>query len=140
MKTAFIYEFKDRLIFVPEHRTTKRANLQGSPTKTLTSRSPVDLRNAVLDVLHCSGAVVPHPTTWKGIFDPILKAAGVRSSVKFYQSAKCVVVEQHRDGGLEFKPLRNVSSRLGFVSMDVRIPATTTDSGDMLLLALAEAR
>ena len=81
---------------------------------------PVDasgdrIRAQLSDSLRDSERVLPHPaqSEWKGLFDPFLKAAGVRSFRSFMQAASMLMVEQN-DTGMAITPMRNAGPRGGF--------------------------
>jgi hypothetical protein len=57
------------------------------------SNDPGQLGKAVFDALDGSQENVLHPTCWKGLFDPVLRLAGVKSWSAFARSAKCVEIE-----------------------------------------------
>lgn len=141
MKTAYIFEYKDRLVFAPGCYTTKGFLLAWPPISAITSRTPAEIGALIASALANSKEGIPHPSSWNGLFDPVLKAAGAASLVKFHESAKCVVAEQENDV-LLLKPLRNAGKKGGFVQTDTVIPcvhAQASDYGEMLLLALTEA-
>lgn len=56
---------------------------------------------------------VPHPATWKGLFDPVLRLAGVKSWATFVKGARLVRLEQEV-GEVRLMPTRNVGPKEGF--------------------------
>lgn len=56
---------------------------------------------------------VTHPTSWKAIFDPVLKLAGVKTWGTFVKSAKFVEIERDSDG-VWFSPTRILGADGGF--------------------------
>src|SRR6185437_1609930 len=51
----------------------------------------------LLGLLSVRRQVVPHPKSWKGLTDPLMKAAKVRSYKAFVASAKYIEVAQEAD-------------------------------------------
>jgi hypothetical protein len=112
------------------------------PLFVLTTRDSTELGVAILETLDAFEENVPHPITWAGIDNAMLKAAGVKSRKKFFECAKCVVVDRD-DSSLVFRPLKNEGARMGFVPIDVRVPSTAVDPsecGRSFLIAVSEAR
>jgi hypothetical protein len=60
----------------------------------------------LLTVLSKSTQNILHPTSWKGLTNPLLQAAGVRSFDTFAKSAKSVDVCVD-DKGMLFTPTKN---------------------------------
>lgn len=68
---------------------------------------------AVLKLLGESHEGIPHPTSWKGSFDKMLKAAGVKSWRIFVKSAKCVEIE-FSTNRVGFLPTKNGGAKDGY--------------------------
>ncbi len=85
----------------------------GAPPRS-TEISHIDKLGALIgQALEVSKSDVPHPTSWKGLFDPVLQLAGVKSWSTFVKSAKCVEVELDEDG-IWLIPMRNLGANGGF--------------------------
>lgn len=85
------------------------------PTSTLDS----ELGAAVARRLEHSFVGVPHPTDFKALTTPILKAANVRSYTAFARSAELVSITE-RDGPVTITPTKRDSPRGGYTSMPDR--------------------
>lgn len=138
MKVAYLYEYNDRLVLVPGSFTTQQFLITDSPVISVSSRDARDIGKALSAALAQSKSEIPHPASWKGLFDPVLRAVGAPSMKKFHKSAKCVVVEQ--SSAIVMKPLKNAGN--GFVPTSKELICESNnadDCGQMALIALAEA-
>lgn len=101
--------------------------------------SDAELGDALLSALEGSKLSVPHPTQWKGILEPLLKAAGVKAWKPFTKSAVCVEVEEEA-GDLEFIPTVNLGADEGFQADEAKKKSMTMPvSPDAIGTMLREA-
>jgi hypothetical protein len=107
MNSAALYQLKDRILIHPWQKTTMGLGIAAAPYVTLPLDAPPHaLGNCVLAALGESSKEVPHPSSWKGQNEPLLKAAGVRSQKAFQSGARSLMVE--RDArALRIEPSRN---------------------------------
>ena len=124
MKIATVYRRGERIFVHSSSRTTAGVWVLTDPVLAVDGDNPARLGGAVLDALGGSREGVNHPTSWKGIFDPVLRLAKARSWNTFAESAKCVEVEFEGDT-ISIFPTRNLGSRDGFE----RIPGKSKISG-----------
>jgi hypothetical protein len=106
--------------------------------------SDADLGTAVLSVLQGSMWSIPHPTDWKGVLEPLLKAAGVKSWKAFATGTLGVHVEAAGDQ-LQFVPMVNLGPKEGFKddaanTRVVMLPAVSHVVGATLRGAFEHAR
>ena len=71
------------------------------------------LGRQVAQALNASQDAVPHPTSWKGIFDPVLELAGVKTWATFVKSARCVGIESVSEE-VSFISTENLGASGGF--------------------------
>jgi hypothetical protein len=107
MHSAAVYQLRDRVLIHPWQRTTTGLGIASEPYISL----PLDanftaLGNCVLTALTHSGQSVPHPSSWKGLEAPRLKAAGVKSEKAFQSGARSLTVDRV-DQALRIEPSRN---------------------------------
>jgi hypothetical protein len=107
MKSAAIYQLKDRILVHPWQQTDMGLGIASEPYLALPiEAAAAKLGTSVLDALGGSGRTVPQPTVWKGLAAARLKAAGVKSERAFHDGARYVRVER-TDGGFLIEPSRN---------------------------------
>jgi hypothetical protein len=99
------------------------------------------LGDAIFEVLGGSTENISHPTFWKGVFDPIIQMAGVKSWNAFSKSAKCVEIE-FETNRVSFLPTRNLGPKDGFEPLEFKrrnSPPTKEDACLTLLAAFTDA-
>ncbi len=139
MKHAAIYSGRDLLLVHADSRTQQGVWILDGPCAAIQQDVPDDVLGAtVLDALSRS-RVVPHPTTWKGLFDPVLKAAHARGWRSFVFGTKHVSASLGES--LTMVPFRNAGAREGFVPIDsasivLAWPARPADVGAAVREAL----
>ena len=107
MKSAAVYQLKDRILVHPWQQTDMGLGIASEPYVAIPLEADVvKLGASILHVLGESGRTVPHPTVWKGQAAPRLKAAGVKSERAFQDGARYVRVERTHRGFL-IEPSRN---------------------------------
>ena len=113
MKKITAYLRNEKVILHASSRTTAGVWILDAPVLEAPSLDPAGLGQLVVETLEGSRQVVPHPVVWKGIFDPVLRLAGVRTPNTFAKTARCVEVES--DSGLvTFIPTVNHGSKGGY--------------------------
>jgi hypothetical protein len=111
MYSVGVYQFKDRFLVHPWNKTTMGLGMATEPYVALPLDTDANvLGKAVLDALAQSGRTIQHPTQWKGLAAPRLKAAGVRSERAFQSGSRYVNVDR-QDGGYLVCPSRNGGTR-----------------------------
>jgi hypothetical protein len=95
-----------------------------------------NIAGRLLAALSNSREDVPHPTTWKGLTGPLLKAAGVRSFDAFAKPAKGVDISQD-ESGVVLIPTKNGGPRNAFLHLTDR--ALKSDTSDTSLTSALRA-
>lgn len=142
MKRVVAYQRKTQVIVFAQSQTTAGVWIMDGAAYAA-DISDVGQIGALIDqALEVSKIDVPHPTSWKGLFDPVLKLAGVKSWSTFVKSARCVEVELDEDG-IWLVPTRNLGAEGGFDRIERHAcPATRSDAvalGQALVQALEMA-
>ena len=117
MKMATAYMRGERIFLHASCKTTVGVWILCRPVYALNQDDRGDLGSAILDALDGSQENVPHPTVWKGLFDPILQLAHVKSWNAFAKSAKCVEIE-FGTNRVSFLPTRNLGPKDGFEPLE----------------------
>jgi hypothetical protein len=112
IKRASVYRLEGRVLLCPASQTTAGIWIAGAPVVAGAS-DPAELGRQLIDVLKASKTGVAHPAVWTGQFDPVLRAAGVRSLAAFMQSAVGVDVAWS-PAGIALTPCRNLGRTQGF--------------------------
>jgi len=73
----------------------------------------------LLALLSVRRGVIPHPTSWQGLTDPLIKAAGARSFNEFAKATKYVEAQMEGDT-VSLVPTRNGGRSEGFVHLTDR--------------------
>ena len=128
MKQATAYKRKAQLFVHSSSRTTAGVWILGEPCIRLDEAcSDLEFGTAVKAALDASSSDVPHPRSWAGLLDPLLKLAGVKSWSAFAKTASCVEIEE--DGGkVSIIPTKNLGVRDGFQAERVRAATTHRDA------------
>ena len=147
MKSAAVYQLKDRILVHPWQQTDTGLGIASEPYVAIPLEADTGkLGASILDVLGESGRTVPHPTVWKGQAAPRLKAAGVKSERAFQDGARYVRVERTHRGFL-IEPSRNGGTKgdaKGFEPLPDRVialnaGASADDLGKAVRMALDAA-
>jgi len=125
MKNAVIYERKNIFFIRASSQTTAGVWVDDGGCYTISIDSEYEeIGKYVRIALNNSLSNISHPTDWKGISEPLLRAAKVKSWSTFGKTAKCVHVELDKD--IRIIPMKNKSNmRQGFVgdgSIVISIP------------------
>lgn len=142
MKRVIVYQRKTQVFIFAQSQTTAGVWIMEGAADAVDIGDPGQIGAVVSQALEVSKTNVPHPTSWKGLFDPVLKLAGVKSWSTFVKSARCVEIELDADG-IWLLPTRNLGADGGFDQIGRHAcPATKSDHvalGQALLQALEMA-
>lgn len=144
MKRATAYQRDASILVHPSSRTSDGVWILSEPCVRLSSDcDDAELGEVILSALGVSRLSLPHPTDWRGILEPLLKCAGLKTWKSFVRGAVCVEVEE-RGEQLEFWSTRNLGSDQGFEVDEskrtaVTLPASPVAIGAALRDALASA-
>jgi hypothetical protein len=144
-KSASVYQRKGRIFVHAESETTAGVwILDGSCKSLLGQDDPVAVGTVVAQALESSRTGIAHPSSWGGLFDPVLREAGVRTWSTFVKGAQCLSVSRD-DHGLNVVPMRNGGSSEGFAFMtelkrSLPSSASAFDLGSTVLAALADSQ
>ena len=119
----------------PHRKTTEGVWILSLPVLT-TSEQDQQLGNKLMSTLAKSTENAPHPKSWKGIDDPLIEAAGVRTFAAFAKAARVVFVVLDSDD-VAFVPTRN-GPKGSFIHLNEKI-IHSDQSGGNLASALVEA-
>lgn len=143
MKAATIYERKGKLFVHSSSKTVAGLWVISRPVLATEKDDIALLGRSVKECLAASHECIPHPASFKNLFDPVLALAGVKSFRTFIKSAKCVEVEASDSAILILIPTRNEGAENGFVHLPDRTEATLSSdealgSAVVATLAIAE--
>lgn len=137
IKRAVAYKRGSRVVICPESETTAGVWIVDSPV-VVGSTDMDDLGRQLIEALGASRRQVPHPTVWSGLFDPVLRAAGVRSYATFMKSALGVGVSLS-EADVQLTPFRNLGSKEGFDHIAAKTAALSNYTDGQLGAALLSA-
>lgn len=139
MKRVVAYQRKAQVIIFAQSQTTAGVWIMDGAAYAADIGDVGQIGILIDQALEVSKVDVPHPTSWKGLFDPVLKLAGAKSWSTFVKSAKCVEVELDEDG-IWLIPTRNLGADGGFDRIGLHacpaMRSDATDLGHALLRAL----
>ena len=141
MKKATAYKRDERIFLHASSRTVAGVWILTAPVLVVDQNDPVHLGQAILDVLRASHEGVEHPTSWMGLFDPVLKLAGTGSWGAFAKAAKCVEIE-FGTNRISLIPTKNLGPRDGFEPLPAKTEMSPPEGeplGRALLSAFAAA-
>src|SRR5664280_101765 len=113
MKRAIAYKRADEIFLHASSMTTAGVWIISLPVLTCNLNDRARLSGYIAEALEGSKEGVSHPTSWKGLFDPVLELAGVKSWSAFAKPAKCVQIELESDQ-VRFTPTKNLGPKEGF--------------------------
>jgi hypothetical protein len=131
-----------KIILQPVSKTTVGLWKGDGPVVAIEEADVSKLGESVLKALAGSREDIPHPTSWKGSFDLVLKAAGVKSWKAFVKSAKRVEIK-FSTNRVSFVPTKNCGPRDGFQSLDeasLDCPPTESELTTTLFAAFEACR
>jgi hypothetical protein len=134
-KAASAYMYGGKIYLHPHSKTTEGVWILSSPILT-TSEQDQQLGNKLMSALAKSTENAPHPKSWKGIDEPLIKAAGARSSAAFAKAARAVFVILG-DNDVAFIPTRH-GPKGSFIHLNEKI-IHSDQSVEKLANALIEA-
>jgi hypothetical protein len=91
------------------------------------------LSQAVNEVLEGSDTGIAHPTSWSGLFDPVLKISGVKSKKTFYKGAKVVLIDSSDLIDINFTPTKFSNSSEGFQPIEDKKLKASGEMGETLV-------
>ncbi len=97
MKKATSYKRGQRVFTHANSSTTAGVWILELPALVADATDVKLVGQQVAQAIQASKQGVPHPTSWKGLFDPVLSLAGVKSWSTFAKSARCVGLEWETD-------------------------------------------
>jgi hypothetical protein len=130
MKKAAAFLRKGKIFLHPYSRTTQGFWIFSLPV-VVADENDEDLGGKLLTILSNSAESVPHPATWKGLTDPLLKAAGVRSFASFTKFANGVDITRDEDGVITFMPTKNGGPRNAFLHLDDKLIRSSAAEEDL---------
>jgi hypothetical protein len=143
MQSASAYLFGGKVVLSPDDQTTTGLWITGEPVGAYDPADPRALGEGVLQALARSRRGTPHPTDWKGRFDPVLRAAQAKSRKAFMASARLVLITAE-GGETVLEPTENRGGKEGFEGLSAaRRTVGTRDPlrlGEELLMAFSDAR
>ena len=93
-------------VFLVPYSKTIKGLLVGTEPVYATSLDDPELVKLIDEALAHSLEGIPHPTSWKGVVKPLLKAAKARSYENFADDTRYVGINKD-DGHVEFVPSKN---------------------------------
>jgi hypothetical protein len=142
MKKAISYKRKNQIFLHAVSKTTAGVWILDQPVFAVDASDISQLGVNIYEALNSSKEGVVHPTHWKGIFDPVLQLAGVKTWGTFAKTAKCVEIELETNS-VSMVPTKNHGADGGFEQIDSkRVHAKTInpiDLGSTLLSAFEVA-
>jgi hypothetical protein len=117
MKAATIYERKGKLFFHSSSKTTAGVWVLNAPILATDKENISEIGRSTRECLAASREGVPHPTSFAGLFDPVLDLAGIKSFATFVKSAKCLEAEMVNDETVTLIPTRNEGVEDGFAPL-----------------------
>src|SRR5229473_5466704 len=116
MKTAAAFQRDGKVYLHPYARTIQGLLVFSGPVVVM-GLADDRIAAELLATLSRSLADVPHPTSWKGLTAPLLRAASMRSYEAFARTAKLVEVDLEGDE-VSFRPTKNCGPRGGFFHLN----------------------
>lgn len=93
MRRTSAYRLRDRYFVYPESKTTAGVWLATGPFASAPlDAAPKALGELISAALGMSRAGIPHPSSWVGLAQPRLEAAGKKSEADFIRGAQLVCV------------------------------------------------
>jgi hypothetical protein len=129
MKKAAAFLCKGKIFLHPYSRTTLGFWIFSTPV-LVASESDKDIGGQLLEVLSKSAENVAHPTIWKGLTDPLVKTAGMRSFDAFAKSA--IVVDICCDeGNVTLIPTKNGGPQNAFLHLNDKMIKCEASEGKL---------
>ena len=132
MKRATAYIRSNTFVIHASSRTSDGVWILTEPCIRLpTNCSDEQLGNAVLSALGGPEDGVTPPSQWRGLLDPLLNAAGVKSWKTFAKSASCVEIEQNANS-LVLIPTINLGPDEGYQASEQKTELSLPANGDTI--------
>jgi len=131
MKKATSYLRGQRVFTHASSKTTAGVWILELPALVTDVADVATLGKQVAQALQASKEGVPHPVSWKGIFDPVLNLAGVKSWATFVKPARCVGIEWGADQ-VSFTSTENLGTDGGFNDISRSDVSTTLSDAEAL--------
>jgi hypothetical protein len=114
-KHAVAYHVNGRIVIATIQKTTAGLGLENDPQVATAPFDAGEIARLLRRALEASTRVLRHPAQdeWKGMFQPMAKASGVRSWKTFAEQAKGVAIEEV-DGSIRITPYLSLGSKEGF--------------------------
>ena len=112
-RAAVVYLVNHHLVIGASRRTATGLQLEVEPRALQADANAEEVAASLLSALHASEPTAVPPRDWKGVFDPFLRAAGVKNYKAFMAAARSVNVDE-QDGEFVVTPNRNLGPREGF--------------------------
>jgi hypothetical protein len=142
MKVAMIFEAGGQIVVHASSKTTAGLWISSEPVLQAWASNAKSVGTAVLQCLTASASGIPHPKSFKNLFDPVLAVAGVKSHRAFMSGRKCVKAQMNGDE-LILVPMRNEGPKEGFSPLSDGYPVAWHSEetlGSAVLSALAVAQ
>ena len=114
-RIAIAYWANKKLVIASLVQTEHGVGLEIDPIKIDHPLEIYQIEDALREAFSGSGRIVRHPRQdeWKGLFDPFLRAAGVRSLKNFMQGAVRLTIRADNER-YEVSAYQNLESKEGF--------------------------
>jgi hypothetical protein len=129
MQKAAAFLRKGRIFLHPYARTTLGFWIFSLPVY-VADESDQDVGGKLLAVLSNSAEGIPHPATWKGLTDPLLQAAGVRSFDSFTKFTRCLDITCDEDA-VVLIPTKNGGPRDAFLHLNDKAITCSPSESDL---------
>lgn len=142
MPRATAYFVNGKIIIHPSSRTPSGVWIFSEPAVSCASSDVMEVGGLISKALIQSKDNIPHPTNWRGLFDPVLQLSGSRTFGGFMKLAKCVEIDQ-QGNTTTFTPTKNLGTDDGFEPITARScranAERTDDLGAALLTAFSDS-
>ncbi|QWK81296.1 hypothetical protein [Ochrobactrum sp. BTU1] len=138
MKSATIYERKNRLYFHACSQTTAGIWMLSAPVLTTEKGNIREGGRMVKDCLAASRQGIAHPSSFPNLFKPMLDLAGVKSYGTFVNSSKSVGITTDDGVSAILTPYRNDGPKHGYTPL-AEMPAIPLASDEELGAAILAA-
>ena len=131
MQAANVYKFGDRVIVCSLSKTTAGVWIVNSSVTAVAASEKTRVGALVLEALDGSATGILHPKVWSGIFDSVLRAAGVKTYSSFMKKAALIDVRREK-ASIMLTPMQNLGPEEGFLPTESAKRALERPSPDVL--------
>jgi hypothetical protein len=132
VRLSIVYRRRDQYFIHASSKTTDGVWILSEPCLSMSAdEGHGELGRRIVLALDGSRSGVPHPRDWKGLANPLLPLAGVKSWAAFSKSAACVEVAEE-EGRITLTPTRNLGVHGGFEAEASRQILTTREDIERL--------